>query len=400
MLTYVRPRISVGFLLAVVGVAAGWVGCSSSLGPTAQTQPCTGVAGDEYCPCMSSGGCKDNLVCATDLHTCVHLAGTPLPSTGGSPGSGGSAPGTGGQIVSGTGGATGGSTATGGGSGGSVSATGGAGGHASGGSGGSAGARGGSSGGGGAVGGMSGSPGMTGVAGATQCGTLKPSASGNGEFTHYNFGQGTAKGELGMYQTACGYLGSESGQTDTVQNIANMSPAKNTYFAAIPGNSSSDFNTKNNCGACVQISNNGKTIIATIIDECPEDSNPVCKQNASGELDLSVDAFNQLGFGNGNPSGTSWKVVPCPVTGNVTVRVKQPNELYIENTILAIQSVSGPGGAASRTSYGSWHFNANVNMAGAQLMLTDAANRTIQVSLTSGATDQNQDTGVQFPKCE
>ena len=249
--------------------------------------------------------------------------------------------------------------------------------------------------------GMAGAGASTGTGGAmsTSCGTLKPSASGNGEFTHYNFGQGTAKGELGMYQTACGYLGSESGQTDTVMNIANSGMAKNTYFAAIPGNSSSDFNTKNNCGTCVQISNSGRTIIATIIDECPEDSNPVCKQNATGELDLSVDAFNALGFGNGNPSGTSWKAVPCPITGNVVVRIKQANEAYIENSILAITGVSGPGGNASKTSYGSWHFNSNIG-SGSQLTLTDSAGRMLQVSLTGGGTDQNQDTGKQFPTCE
>ena len=182
-------------------------------------------------------------------------------------------------------------------------------------------------------------------------------------------------------------------------NIANTSPAKNTYFAAIPGNSSSDFNTSGNCGACVQISNSGKTIIATIIDECPESSNTICKQNPNGELDLSVDAFNQLGFPNGNPSGTSWKVVPCPVTGNVVVRIKQANEVYIENVILALKTVSGPGGGASHTSYGSWHFNSNVG-SGSQLTLTDVANRTIMVTLGSGATDQNQDTGKQFPTCQ
>jgi hypothetical protein len=244
-----------------------------------------------------------------------------------------------------------------------------------------------------------GSTGTGGSPTATSCGTLKPSASGNGEFTHYNFGQGTAKGELGMYQTACGYLGSESGQTDTVMNIANGGMAKNTYFAAIPGNSSSDFNTRNYCGACVQITNGGKTIIATIIDECPEDSNPVCKQNASGELDLSVDAFNALGFANGNPSGTSWKAVPCPITTNVVVRIKQSNEAYIEGSILAITGVSGPGGNASKTSYGSWHFNSNIG-SGSQLTLTDAAGRTLQVTLSSGATDQNQDTGKQFPACQ
>jgi hypothetical protein len=353
---------------------------------------------------MSSGSCNSGLVCATDLQTCVHLSGTPLPSSGGSTGSGGTPPGTGGQIIVSSSGGTGGSPATGGAAG-SVSSTGGAAGHAgAGGTAGAAGARGGSGGGGGGGtaggGGVGGSVGNTGIAGATACGTLMPSASGNGEFTHYNFGQGTSKGELGMYQTACGYLGSESGSTDTVQNIASTSPAKNTYFAAIPGNSSQDFNTNGSCGTCVQISAGGKTIIATIIDECPGSSNPICKNNANGELDLSVDAFNALyGGGNGDQKGQSWKAVPCPVTGNVIVRIKQANEVYIENPILAIKSVSGPGGSASHTFYGSWHFNSNVG-AGSQLMLTDAANRMITVTLTSGTTDQNQDTGVQFPKCE
>jgi hypothetical protein len=213
---------------------------------------------------------------------------------------------------------------------------------------------------------------------------------------------GTQKGELGDYQTACGYLGTEgSGQVDTVLNISNSSPAKNTYFAAIPG--TSGFNTSGNCGACVQISNAGHTIIATIIDECPyggDGNNTICQQNPTGELDLSIDAFNQLGFGsNGNPTGTSWKVVPCPIAGNVIVRVKQVNELYVEGVILAIKSVSGPGGSASRTSYGSWHFNSNIN-AGAQLTLTDVAGRTLSVTVASANVDTNQDTGKQFPTCQ
>ena len=364
-------------------------------------------AGAELCPCLSNGGCDDGLICATNLNRCVRLAGSTGGTTGdrrhrtAEPAAAHPEPG-----AAGTGGAGGkgdrrhgdrwhhdrnrrhgdrrrgrqrhrrrgdrrtprGKSGTGGnGTGGS-----GTGGNGTGGSG-------------------------TGGNASTSCGTLSPSANGNGEFTHYNFGQGTAKGELGDYQTACGYLGTESNQTDTVMNIANSSPAKNTYFAAIPGDGS--FNTSGNCGACVQISNNGKTIIATIIDECPESSNPICQQNASGELDLSVDAFNQLGFANGNPSGTSWKVVPCPVTGNVVVRVKQANELYIENVILAVKSVSGPGGNASRTSYGSWHFNSNIS-GGAQLTLTDAASRTLTVTVSSTSVDQNQDTGKQFPNLQ
>jgi hypothetical protein len=385
-------------------LATSWIGCSSSNGTPGGTgaQTCRGSTGDEYCACDNTGSCKSGLTCAIDLQMCVHLAGT--SASGGRTGSGGDSASTGGSSGGATG--SGGFVSTGGtGAGGGARATGGASGGASGGMTGSGGrSTGGSTGAGNAPGsggmtGSGGSPGSGGVT-ATSCSGLMPSASGNGEFTHYNFGQGTAKGEQGMYQTACGYLGSESGQTDTVQNIANMSPAKNTYFAAIPGNSSSDFNTRGYCGTCVQISNGGHTIIATIIDECPGNSNPICQRDANGELDLSVDAFNALGFGsNGNPTGTSWKAVPCPVSGNVVVRIKQSNEAYIENSILAIKSVSGPGGSASRTSYGSWHFNSNIG-SGSQLTLTDAADRTIQVTLSSGATDQNQDTGKQFPTCQ
>ncbi len=323
--------------------------------------------------------------------------------TTGTGGAAGSATATGGRGgTTGTGGATGsgagGTTATGGRGG-----TTGSGGAAGSGAGGTTatGGRGGTTGTGGtATGGATGTGGAT----ATSCGTLAPSASGNGEFTHYVFSTGTPKGELGDYQTACGYLGTESGGIDTVMNVASTSPAKGSYFAAIPGDNG--FNTKVDCGACVQISNAGHTVVATIIDECPygndtTQSNPndPCQMSPTGELDLSIDAFNALQFANGNPTGTSWKVIPCPVTGNVVVRIKQVNEVYIENVILALKSVSGPGGSASRTSYGSWHFNSNVG-SGSQLTLTDAADRTIMVTLNSGATDQNQDTGQQFPKCQ
>ncbi len=393
------------FIFVMLLLPVAWLGCSSTGGdqqPGSQT--CKGSPGEEFCACSSSGGCNSGLTCAVELRQCVHLAGTP-PASGGSKGTGGANPTGAGGTGQGTGGiiASGGSDGTGTGGGASTGGTGAVGGSASGGTTGSGGRAGntgnGNSSGSGGTGGSS----ATGGATATSCGTLKPSASGNGEFTHYNFGMGTGMDSSShMYLTACGYLGSESGGSiDTVMNIANTAPAKNTYFAAIPGKSSSDFNTNGSCGSCIQISNGGNMIIATIIDECPENSNPVCAQNPTGELDLSVDAFNALHFGNGNPKGTSWKVVPCPVSGNVAIRIKpgNQNEVFIANTVLALQSVSGPGGNASRTSYGSWHFNANLG-SGSQLTLTDVANRMIQVTLTSGSMGQNQDGGKQFPACQ
>ena len=236
----------------------------------------------------------------------------------------------------------------------------------------------------------------SGGSGPTACNV--PNHTGSGSFTFYFFGQGTARDGSG-YRTACGYYGTESGTTDTIQNIASMSPAAATYFAAIPG--TSGFNTSSHCGSCVQITGqNGRVIIATVADECPYGSdggNTICGGNPAGHLDLSKAAFDQLGYSRGDPTGTTWKFVPCPVTGNVVVRLKpgNPNELFVENSILAITGVQG----ASRTSYGAWHFGSNL-ASGQSLQLTDALGRTLTIQLSSTTAGANQDTGTQFPACQ
>ena len=341
-------------------------------------------------------------------------------SPGGSGATGGSSGGATGQGGGGNTGSSGAGGATGrGGSSGAGGAAGAAGRGGSSGSGGGAGAagRGGSSGAGGGAGaagrggtgGSGGSGGSAGGAGTgaggtssgpTQC-TLQ-NHSGNGSFTWYNFSQGTARDGNG-YRTACGYYGTANGTTDTIENIASMSPATATYFAAIPG--TNGFDSKGHCGDCVQITGqNGTTIIATITDECPYGSdggNTVCGNNAQGHLDLSKSAFDRLGYSVGNPTGTNWRYVACPVSGNVKVRVKpgNNNEIFIENVITALMTVTIDGANASRTSYGAWHVNAAIP-AGATITATDRAGRTISFPLASTAMGQNQDTGVQFPRCQ
>jgi hypothetical protein len=190
--------------------------------------------------------------------------------------------------------------------------------------------------------------------------------------------------------TACGYTGSNN-------NISNIAAGAN--YAAIPGKSPSDFDTSNRCGACVQIGN----AIVTIVDECPYDSgsnNAPCAANPTGHLDLSTSAASAAGV-KGDPAlknQAAWKFVPCPINGNVVVRLKNGNnnEMYIENVILPIQSVTCASQAGSRTSYGAWHFGSNIP--GASCDVTDVAGRAITV--TAGSTQgQNVDTGKQFPKC-
>jgi hypothetical protein len=213
----------------------------------------------------------------------------------------------------------------------------------------------------------------------TPCSFPSSWAPGSATYTTYT---------LPNAQTACGYNGSNN----TIKNIANGG-----NFAAIPGNTSSDFNTKDRCGACVQI---GSAVI-TIVDECPNDSNAPCKANPSGHLDLSQAGASAGGVqGDPNKKGQNqWKFVPCPVSGNVMVRLKpgNNNEMYIENEIMPIAQVTCGGQTGSRTSYGAWHFSGNIP--GADCTVTDIANRTISVK--AGSTQgQDVDTGVQFPKCQ
>jgi hypothetical protein len=338
-------------------------------------------------------------------------------SDGAASGAGGDTlpPGTGGEQNVGSGGHAG-SGAGGNGAGGSGaggSAAGGRGGNGAGGNGAggsAAGGRGGNGAGGAGVGGSGmGGRGMGGAsmggsgmggAQATAC-NIGPANNGSGSFTEYWFSQCSGC-QQNPYTTACGYQGNEpSGMSsDMIKNIPTPG-----YFAAIPGNSSSDFNTSKYCGACAQLSNGGKSVVVTIVDECPENSNQPCKDNPNGHLDLSVAAFNALGFPTGNPKGTTWKFVPCPVTSaspNVIVRIKQgnQNEIFIENEITPIASVTFNGSQAVRQSYGAWHWD-GVNLgSGSTLTLTDIAGRTIMVTLTSGTQNQNQDTGKQFPPCQ
>jgi len=231
----------------------------------------------------------------------------------------------------------------------------------------------------------------------TAC-SIGPAANGSGSYTTYWFGQGTGMDGDG-YRTACGYFGHEAtrgdGTTDTVENIANPG-----YFAAVPSASAMNFSTSKYCGACVEASYQGKSVVATIIDACPTDGgqNAPCANNPNGHLDLSLPAANALGFGTSYPQGTTWKFVPCPINGSVVVRIKPGNsdQVYIENEVLPIQSVKMNGADATRLFYGAWQLPGGA--AGQTLTLTDISGRTITVQAT-GTEGQNVMTGSQFPVC-
>jgi hypothetical protein len=209
----------------------------------------------------------------------------------------------------------------------------------------------------------------------------------SGSFTWYYFGQGTYR-QNGAFKTACGYTGTESGAgqstVDTVSHIASVTPAKSTYFAAIPGASSSRFDTVTACGACVEITGmNGSKIIATVIDECPMDSNPKC---GPGHLDLSTQAFDALGYGSGDPTGTTWSFVPCPVTGNIVAVPNGNNQFYFQNAAYPVAQVNGQG----PTNYG--YFNV---APGSVTLTSTVGGQTIHGTISSPG---GGETGAQFTR--
>jgi hypothetical protein len=254
-----------------------------------------------------------------------------------------------------------------------------------------------SSGGASVTGGGNGSGGRTGGGGTTGSGGATSTGGSTGP-TACSFPSGWAPGSptyttysLPNPATACGYTGSNN-------SITNIAVSAN--YAAIPGQSPSNFDTNSRCGACVQIGN----AVITIVDECPYDAasnNAPCAANPKGHLDLSTSGAGAAGV-KGDPAlknQAAWKFIPCPINGNVVVRLKNgnSNEMYIENMILPIQGVTCAGQTGSRTSYGAWHFGANIP--GASCEVTDVAGRTITV--TAGSSQgQNVDTGKQFPKCQ
>jgi hypothetical protein len=83
--------------------------------------------------------------------------------------------------------------------------------------------------------------------------------------------------------------------------------------------------------------------------------------------------------------------VPCDITGNVQLSFNGSNEVYVQNMIVPIQSVSMNGQNGTHTSYGSWQFGSSVM--GQTITITDVAGRVITATANGG------NTGKQFPGC-
>jgi hypothetical protein len=210
------------------------------------------------------------------------------------------------------------------------------------------------------------------------------------------------------YETACGYLGTETAtngydSVDQVLNIANSGAAKDTYFVAIPGASTSTWPV-GSCGACIEFDgSNGTKVIATIVDECPTSSNPHCSE--ANHLDLSTSLFGATMVASGqpnnggDPSGGSWKYIACPITTDIVVRYNNgyQGQIYIQNAIFPIQSAKANGNVLTQSAYGYWSTSALNDLAGTTLVLTDVEGHTVTGTVPASDGTTGASIGVQFP---
>ena len=236
--------------------------------------------------------------------------------------------------------------------------------------------------------GGSSSGGGTGTGGCTWTGGPD---STDGELTCYWFGQGTSMGGgCSSYKTYCGYCGTESGSgsgtcpTGITDSVSNISTA---YFAAFAVGS---FGQGTYCGMCVDATYLGKTITATIVDECG-----TC--TSSGHIDLGLSAAVALGVGQGGATGdptngVTWESVTCPLSGDiVAVFNGSSSQIYFQNVAFPVASAVA-GGATATQQDGFWNFNTLVG--GKSVTLTDTLGHQITGTIP---TSSGGSIGAQFP---
>jgi hypothetical protein len=183
------------------------------------------------------------------------------------------------------------------------------------------------------------------------------------------------------YKSFCGYCVTESGSagsgicpaglSDTAQNMGTP------YFVAFPVGT---FGQGKFCGMCVDVTFGGKTITATVIDECA-----TCP--TAGHLDLSLSAAAALGIGQGSTAGdvtngVTWKSVDCPVMNDIVSVYNngQAGQIYFQNVTFPVASATAGGHTATQRT-GFWDFGASV--AGQAVTLTDTVGHSINGTIHS-----------------
>jgi expansin len=230
-------------------------------------------------------------------------------------------------------------------------------------------------------------------------GTCNPVTCNQQELINFNGGQATvywfAQGTINQGDIACGY-GIQPGNPGNGDGDAVTGITVPTLFAAM---NTENYRDAAACGACVEMSYQGRNVTVTVVDECPIGSNPTC---TAGHVDLSRGAWNML---TGNAAGTqisgvNWRYVPCETTEKVTVQLKEPTNAYWNEFLVRnhrypiekaeVQHEDGTWVEAPRTRYNYFHPPAD-DMGSYRVRLTDINGGVIEEQLELAAGQQGGD---------
>ncbi|KAI1279207.1 carbohydrate-binding module family 63 protein [Xylaria sp. FL0933] len=163
--------------------------------------------------------------------------------------------------------------------------------------------------------------------------------------------------------------------------------------------SGSVWDSAAHCGACLEVTANGKSITVMIVDKCPE-----CEE---GHLDLFEDAFDVLSPSSSDPLSTSYTFVDCPISSPLILHSKSGTSAYWfsmqvinANEAVSKLEVSTDGGSTwSSTTRQDYNFFENSSGFGTDTVtvrVTGESGSTVVVNDVSVASDSQVTAGSNF----
>ena len=174
-------------------------------------------------------------------------------------------------------------------------------------------------------------------------------------------------------------------------------------FDASPGDldvaamNASQYGDSSVCGECVAIDGPKGKVTVRIVDKCPD-----CN---TGHLDLSESAFAKIADVSAGRVSITWRVVSCPVTGNITYHYKDgSNEdwtaIQVRNHRLPIAKLEmSSGGSFVNVKREDYNYFVNSKGAGAgpvKVRITAIDGQTIEDTLKPVASDIDAPGASQF----
>lgn len=155
------------------------------------------------------------------------------------------------------------------------------------------------------------------------------------------------------------------------------------------------------CGACVEVTGPQGTVVVRVVDSCPG-----C---ASGDLDLSREAFERISPLAAGRVAISWREVACEVSGPIAYQFKDGSSQYwtgiqVRNHrhgIAKLEARDGAGAyrAIDRTDYNYFVDTNGLGPGPYTLRVTDSRGHVLEDTSIAVGDDVTRTGAAQFPAC-